>query len=307
MANKTLEQILNVSAATGPFGKGDAVLEQTLRDFIQLQSTTIAVGTQVVGVRTVSWLSFTWYTGAEGSFTYPLDDNAVVDPTKIGTKNYSVKLEKGQGRCVFLDSTLLRGETWENMNRQQMAIIQARADLIDNHILSKLMVGAGQSQAATGVWGTGGADEEKDILDSMDLIFANARVTGNEPLALILPAKCRSQMMNTRLYTNILQSLQERLNTMISLEVFYSRDYTIGATAGALGLDALLLIKGAQTAEFFSYNGDGFQETELTRIEGVGFSWLLTSYMGSVIHELDDGATAGKNNRIVKVTGVIVP
>ena len=71
--------------------------------------------------------------------------------------------------------------------------------------------------------------------------------------------------------------------------------------------NALLLIKGAQTAEFFSYNGDGFQETELTRIEGVGFSWLLTSYMGSVIHELDDGATAGKNNRIVKVTGVIVP
>ena len=307
MANKTLEQILNVSAATGPFGKGDAVLEQTLRDFIQLQSTTIAVGTQVVGVRTVSWLSFTWYTGAEGSFTYPLDDNAVVDPTKIGTKNYSVKLEKGQGRCVFLDSTLLRGETWENMNRQQMAIIQARADLIDNHILSKLHTGAGQTQAATAVWGAGGADEEKDILDSMDLIFANARVTGNEPLALILPAKCRSQMMNTRLYTNILQSLQERLNTMISLEVFYSRDYTIGAAAGALGLDALLLIKGAQTAEFFSYNGDGFQETELTRIEGVGFSWLLTSYMGSVIHELDDGAAAGKNNRIVKVTGVIVP
>ena len=302
MANKTLEQILNVSAATGPFGKGDAVLEQTLRDFIQLQSTTIAVGTQVVGVRTVSWLSFTWYTGAEGSFTYPLDDNAVVDPTKIGTKNYSVKLEKGQGRCVFLDSTLLRGETWENMNRQQMAIIQARADLIDNHILAKLIGGAGQTLAATAVWGAGGADEEKDILDGMDLIFANARVTGNEPLALILPASARSQMMNTRLYTNILQSLQERLNTMISLEVFYTRDYGAGS---AMLTNALLLIKGAQTAEFFSYNGDGFQETELTRIEGVGFSWLLTSYMGSVIHELDDGAAAGTNNRIVKLTGVI--
>ena len=106
MANETLEQILEVSAATGPFGKGDAVLEQTLRDFIQLQSTTIAVGTQVVGSRTVNWLTFTWYTGAQGSFKYPLDDNAVVDPTKIGTANYSVHLEKGQGRCVFLDSTL---------------------------------------------------------------------------------------------------------------------------------------------------------------------------------------------------------
>lgn len=302
MANETLEQILEVSAATGPFGKGDAVLEQTLRDFIQLQSTTIAVGTQVVGSRTVNWLTFTWYTGAQGSFKYPLDDNAVVDPTKIGTANYSVHLEKGQGRCVFLDSTLLRGETWENMNRQQLAIVQARADLIDNHILSKLIGGAGQTQAATAVWGAGGADEEQDILDSMDLIFNNARVSGNERLALILPATCRSQMMNTRLYTNVLQSLQERLNTMISLDVYYSRDHGAGS---ALGNDALLLIPGAETAEFFTYNGDGFMETEMTRIEGVGYSWLLTSYMGSVIHEFQDGAAAGKNNRIVKITGVI--
>lgn len=303
MTNQSLEEILNISAATGPFGKGDAVLEQTLRDFIQLQSTTIAVGTQVIGVRTVGWLTFTWYTGAEGTFKYPLDDNAVVDPTKIGTANYSVKLEKGQGRCVFLDSTLLRGETWENMNRQQMAIIQARADLIDNHILSTLHGGAGQTQAATALWGTGGADEEKDILDAMDKIFENGRVSGNEPLALILPASCRSQMMNTRLYTNVLQSLSERLATMVSLDVYYTRDFGV---TGAINVDALLLIKGAQTAEFFTYNGDGFQETELTRIEGVGFSWLLTSYMGSVIHEFQDGAAAGKNNRICKITGVVV-
>lgn len=302
MANKSLEELLEVTAATGPFGKGDAVLEQTLRDFIQLQSTTIAVGTQVVGVRTVPWLQFTWYTGATGSFTYPLDDNAVVDPTKIGTANYSVKLEKGQGRCIFLDSTLLRGETWENMNRQQMAIVQARADLIDNHILGKLHAGAGQDEAATAAWGASGADEELDILNAMDKIFENARVSGNEPLALILPASCRAQMLNTRLYTNVLQSLQERLNTMINLKVYYTRDF---GASGAIGSDALLLIAGSQTAEFFQYNGDGFTETELTRIEGVGYSWLLTSYMGSVIHEMQDGAASGKNNRIFKITGVV--
>jgi len=308
MANETLEQILNVSAATGPFGKGDAVLEQTLRDFIQLQSTTIAIGTKLVGVRTVGWLSFTWYTGANGTFSYPLDDNAVVDPTKIGTKNYSVKLEKGQGRCVFLDSTLLRGETFENMNRQQLAIISARADLIDNHILSKLHAGAGLTQPANAVWGTGGADEEKDVIDAMDLIFVNARVSGQERLSLVLPASCRSEMMNTRLYTNVLLSLQERLNSMIGLDVYYTRDF---GTAGAVNKDALLLIPGQETAEFFTYNGDGFQETELTRIEGVGFSWLLTSYMGTVIHEMQDtkadgsAQDAGKNSRICKITGVI--
>ena len=302
MANESLEQILNVSAATGPFGKGDAVLEQTLRDFIQLQSTTIAVGTQVVGVRTVPWLSFTWYTGAEGSFAYPLDDNAVVDPTKIGTKNYSVKLEKGQGRCVFLDSTLLRGETWENMSRQQMAIVQARADLIDNKILTDLMAGAGQTQAATATWGSGSADEEKDILDAMDKIFDNSRSNGNETLALILPATCRSHMLNTKLYGNVIQSLQEHLGNAISLKVYYTRDHGAGKALGAN--DAMLLIPGAQTAEFFEYNGPGFQETEMTRIEGVGFSWLLTSYMGSIIHEHDDGAASGKNNRICKITGV---
>ncbi len=95
MATMNLNQILgqNVQAdaatspADGPFTKQDSVLQQTLRDFIQLQSTLISVGTKVVGVRRVGWLEFTWYTGADGTFTYPLADNAVADPTKIGTQN----------------------------------------------------------------------------------------------------------------------------------------------------------------------------------------------------------------------------
>jgi hypothetical protein len=86
MVNNTLEEILNVEAATGPFSVGDAVLEQTLRDFIQLQSNTIAIATDLVGVRTVPWLEFKWYTGATGTFAYPLDDvTQSTDPTKIGT------------------------------------------------------------------------------------------------------------------------------------------------------------------------------------------------------------------------------
>ena len=68
---------------------------------------------------------------------------------------------------------------------------------------------------------------------------------------------------------------------------------------GALTADEI-----AETAEFFTYNGEGFQETELTRVPGLGFDWLLTSYMGTVIHEHQDGAASGKNNRMVKLTGV---
>ena len=87
MANNTLEEILTIEAAAGPFSSGDAVLEQTLRDFIELQSTTIAVGTQVVGVRSVGWLEFTWYSGAEGTFSYPLDDTSATAQTQVGTEN----------------------------------------------------------------------------------------------------------------------------------------------------------------------------------------------------------------------------
>ena len=108
--SRTLEEILNVDAAAGPFSTGDAVIEQTLRDFIQLQSTTIAVGTNVVGVRSVSWRDFKWYPGVHGTFSYPLDDHAIVAPTKVGTENYTTKLFKGQGRVTFLDSVRRRGE-----------------------------------------------------------------------------------------------------------------------------------------------------------------------------------------------------
>jgi len=297
MANDTLEQILNVEAAAGPFSTGDAVIEQTLRDFIQLQSTTIAVGTKVVGVRSVPWMDFKWYTGVNGTFSYPLDDNAIVDPTKIGTENYSTKLFKGQGRVTFLDSVRLRGESWENIDRQQLGIIRARADKIDATILSALAAGAGQTLAASAAFGSAGADEEGDLLSAMDLIFANARVSGDEPLALILPASKRSAMLNTQLFGNVVESLQSHMGRIANLTVYYSRDSTVAN-------DALLLIPGSETAEFFQYNGEGFMETELTRLPGVGFDWLLTSFMGTVIHEHQDDAATGKNHRILKITGV---
>ena len=297
MANETLEQILDVTAADGPFSTGDAVIEQTLRDFIQLQSTTIAVGTNVVGVRSVPWMDFKWYTGVNGSFSYPLDDNAIVDPTKIGTEHYSTKLFKGQGRVTFLDSVRLRGESWENIDRQQLGIIRARADKIDATILSALAAGAGQTAAAAATFGSAGADEEGDLLGAMDLIFANARVSGDEPLALILPASKRSAMLNTQLFGNVVESLQDHMGRIANMTVYYSRDSSVAN-------DALLLIPGSETAEFFQYNGEGFMETELTRLPGVGYDWLLTSFMGTVVHEHQDGAAAGKNNRIFKITGV---
>jgi len=301
MANDTLDTILNVEAAAGPFAPGDQVLEQTLRDFIQLQSNVISVGTKVVGVRSVPWLEFKWFTGVTGSFSYPIDDVAIVDPTKIGTANYTVKLEKGQGRCTFLDAVRLRGESFENIDRQQLAIVRARADTIDNHILTKLMAGADNSAAATATFGSATADEEKDILDAMDDIFANAKVSGDEPMALILPADKRSAMLNTQLFGNVVESMADHLRRVANLTIYYSRDF---GSSSALGNDALLMIPGGETAEFFTYNGPGFQETELTRIPGVGFDWLLSGYMGTVIHEHQDGASSGKSHRLFKITGV---
>ena len=302
MANDTLESILNVEAADGPFSVGDAVLEQTLRDFIQLQSNTIAIATDLVGVRSVPWLEFTWYTGVIGTFDFPLDDVALTDPTKIGTANYTTKLEKGQGRCTFLDAVRLRGESFENIDRQQLGIVRARADKIDNKILTDLVAGSGNTNiSATQTFGHASADEEGDILKMMDSIFANAKVQGNEPLALVLPADKRSAILNTTLYGNVVESLGDHLARIANLRIYYTRDYGSG---GAIGNDSLMLIPGAETAEFFTYNGAGFQETELTRIPGLGFDWLLTSYMGSVVHEHQDGAASGKNNRMVKLTGV---
>ena len=297
--SKTLDDILNVQAADGPFGPGNAVMEQTLRDFIQLQSTLIAVGTQVVGVRTVDWLTFKWYSGVDGTFTYPVDDNAVVEPTHIGTANYEVSLKKGQGRTIFLDSTLLRGESFETLDRQQLAIVRNRADIIDDLILETLIDGAGQSVAvASGKeWDTAAEDAESNVLSAMDKIFENGRVSGDEAVVLIVPAKLRSVLLNTTLYGNVVESLADHLRRVANLTVLYSRNSRLADTA-------LLLVPGAETAEFFQYNGPGFMETELTRIPGVGYDWILSGYMGCVIHEHQDGAASGKNNRICKITNI---
>ncbi len=299
MSIQTLDEILNVQAEAGPFGPGNAVMEQTLRDFIQLQSTMIAVGTQVVGSRTVDWLTFKWYTGVDGTFTYPLDDNAVVDPTRIGTQSYEANLKKGQGRTVFLDSTLLRGESFETMDRQQLAIVRNRADVIDDLILDTLIAGAGQTLAvaAGSEWDTASEDAESNILSAMDKIFEQAKVSGDEPLALIVPAKMRSVLLNTTLYGNVVESLADHMARVANLKVYFSRNAGLADTA-------VLMVPGAETGEFFQYNGAGFMETELTRLPGVGYDWILTGYMGCIIHEHQDGAAAGKNNRICTITNI---
>lgn len=299
MSIQTLDEILNVQAEAGPFGPGNAVMEQTLRDFIQLQSTMIAVGTQVVGSRTVDWLTFKWYTGVDGTFTYPLDDNAVVDPTRIGTQSYEANLKKGQGRTVFLDSTLLRGESFETMDRQQLAIVRNRADVIDDLILDTLIAGAGQTLAvaAGSEWDTASEDAESNILSAMDKIFEQAKVSGDEPLALIVPAKMRSVLLNTTLYGNVVESLADHMARVANLKVYFSRNAGLADTA-------VLMVPGAETGEFFQYNGAGFMETELTRLPGVGYDWILTGYMGCIIHEHQDGASSGKNNRICTITNI---
>lgn len=299
MANENIETI--VAGTQGPFGPGDSIKEQVLRDFIQLQSNVLSIGTDLVGTRTVPWLEYTWYTGVGGSFTYPIDDSATVEPTKVGTQNYSVQLKKGMGRVTFLDSTLLRGESWENMDRQQLGVTQALAESIDNLVLSALHAGAGASVAATATFGSGSADEEKDILAAADKIFDEARVSGNEILSVVLPANKRSALLNTQLFGNVIQSLQDHLKGVLGMDFKYTRD---DGASGAIGSDALVMIPGAQTAEFFQYNGPGFMETELTRLPGVGYDWMLTGYMGSIVHEHQDGAASGTTKRIVKITGV---
>jgi hypothetical protein len=95
------------------------------------------------------------------------------------------------------------------------------------------------------------------------------------------------------------------MKRIANMTIYYTRDYTGGHSTASIEDDAILLIPGAETAEHFAYNGAGYQETELTRLPGVGFDWLLTSYMGTVIHEHQDGAASGKNNRICKITTVI--
>tara|TARA_R110001592_G_scaffold89703_2_gene263640 strand:+ start:9600 stop:10523 length:924 start_codon:yes stop_codon:yes gene_type:complete len=300
MVNENIETIV-ARSEKGPFGPGNAVREQVLRDFIQLQSKVLSIGTDLVGTRTVPWLEYTWYSGIEGNFSYPIDDSATVEPTSIGTQNYSTQLKKGMGRVTFLDTTLLRGESWESMDRQQLGITQALADTIDNLILSGLHGGASETVSATAAFGASGADEEADLLAAADKIFDLARVSGNETLSVVLPASKRSALLNTQLFGNVIQSLQDHLKGVLGMDFKYTRD---DGSGGAIGSDALVLVPGAQTAEFFQYNGPGFMETELTRMPGVGFDWMLTGYMNMVVHEHQDGATPGTTKRIVKITGV---
>ena len=138
----------------------------------------------------------------------------------------------------------------------------------------------------------------------MDKIFENGRVSGDEPMAH--PPGPRSLLEHPTLERR--GKPADHMRRVANLTIYYTRDLPAAPSFegyGAIEDDAVLLIPGAETAEFFQYNGPGFQETELTRLPGVGFIWLLTGYKGCVVHEHQDGAASGKNNRIATITGVI--
>ena len=87
----------------------------------------------------------------------------------------------------------------------------------------------------------------------MDQDFRERRVSGNERLALIL-GTCRAQMLNTRLYTNVLQSLTERLNTMMSLDMS-----PLVTPAAARRQRRSAPHPRCGNRWFFQYNGPGYQ------------------------------------------------
>ena len=68
-------------------------------------------------------------------------------PPRLERRTTPSNSKSGQGRCTFLDSVRLRGESFENIDRQQLAIVRGLADTIDNSDFDTLHGGAGQTQA----------------------------------------------------------------------------------------------------------------------------------------------------------------
>ena len=131
--------------AAGVASSDVAIRAEIAKQLIYHKADFISLGTKLVGVRNFSQLDAKYTYPSDAAVEYPVPEGSGSDLSLITWANFSMSLEKGEGRFQITDEA-----TWRGVNRTQWdtcvkRISEGIANKKDSNILGVIAAGAGNT------------------------------------------------------------------------------------------------------------------------------------------------------------------
>lgn len=305
MANQTLEEIIQQTNAPGTSGEtttDDILKRNVIKEVVYKQSDLISVGTDILPERNFANLDVTFAFPSEINAEYPVDENSIVDRSKVTWQEMDITLHQAEARFMITDMAQLRQQGNVQNETSTRRAAEALAEEKDHNILDTLSSGATTDTTTTlntsdnEAWNQSNGDPEGDIISAWNDIFdhSNVREADLERSHLVVPAKVYSNLTSLQLINNVQQNLRDYIEGSLGLNVHFSRHFTS---------DAVLAVGGEQTGIHGVLDTDEIPLVETERQLGRGEDTLTRQFFNTGIME-DDGAAADSSYRIAKIENV---
>ena len=245
-----------------------------------------------------------WTTGVNGVKDVGKDHDVNFKNLEFTTIEGNMKWDKYP--YMITDSAKLKSVDKNVKQKSLTSASEFLASGLDNHILTKLVAGKGETVTAPLVWSNTGADIEKDIKDIWQVCAANSNANTAEVMNcyLVVPMDVFAEVKSLQLINNITTDYETYFGKTFGLKILPSRDYGSGK---ALVNKALFLFSGDNTSVTFRYSpaaaaAKGVPLVEAWREEGKGDAYIAQQAQFTAI--IEDSAGAGTTSRIGIIEGV---
>lgn len=303
MPQQSIEEIIQDVNAPGESGEttsDDILKRNVIKEVVYKQSDLIAVGTDILPERSFSDLDVDFAFPSEIDAEYPVEENSIVDRSKVTWQKMGFELLQAEARFMITDMARLReqGNLQNEISTRRAA--EALAEQKDQNIISTLLNGSPSQNTETldrssdEGWDQKG-DIENNILTTWNKIFDHSNVRENdlERSHLVVPASVYANLNSLQLINNVQQNLRDYIETSLGLNIHFSRN---------LDTDAILAVGGEQTGVHGVLSNDQIPFVEEERVMGRGNDYLTRQFFNTGIME-DDGLDE-QSYRVAKIENV---
>jgi len=293
----------------------DVVIARDIeRQVLYRRAELLAVGTKLLPTKSFGVLDVKFQFPSDLAGEYPVAEGSMAKLEGITWSDFNTTLEKAQVFYDITDEAKARQLAQYQMEVGRKKAAEALADLIDHHILDMIIAGDYAANTVTvGVgdeWNGGGvtADPEQNIVDAIENILSNSRVTleGLKNINMAVPTTVWGELRKLKLIGNVQQTFESYFESSFGLSIWPTR-YTDCITGMPTGIsdDAYIVVNSEDAGLIGNFNpapGMGIPMTEVWREHGVGERHLFTNWFKCKIQPLsDDDATSPYIAKIANV------
>jgi len=279
----------------------DVVIARDIeRQVLYRRAELLAVATKLLPTRQFGVLDVKFQFPSDLAGEYPIPEGSMAKLEGITWSDFNVTLEKGQVFYDITDEAKARQLAQYQMQVGRKKAAEALAEILDHHVLDMIIAGTHVANTVTvgagDEWNGGGvtADPEQNIVDAIENILSNSRVTleGLRNINMVVPTTVWGELRKLKLIGMVQQSFESYFKTSFGLGIYPTR-YTDCITGMDTGIsdDAYVVINSEDAGLIGNFNpapGMGIPMTEVWREHGVGERHLFTNWFKAKIQPLSD-------------------